>query len=106
MTRLQAHLNDAQIGTEVYYTIRLHRMDSFVYRDHRDGDFPRSEAAARETLAIPICEQLTEKMQRRIVGVVAGCRGPRSFGSSSTHAPCSIWTASDTRCLGCGGNGE
>jgi dTDP-4-amino-4,6-dideoxygalactose transaminase len=46
-------------------------MDSFRYLGHTVGDFPRSETAARDSLAIPIYPELTEDMQRRVVEAIA-----------------------------------
>lgn len=68
---LRAHLMDAGIGTEIYYPIPLPLMDAFAYLGHRAGDFPESERAAMETLAIPIYPELSEDMQRRVVDAIA-----------------------------------
>jgi dTDP-4-amino-4,6-dideoxygalactose transaminase len=67
---LRSHLGKAQIGTEVYYPIPLHLVDAFAYLGHKLGDFPQSERAARESLALPIYPELTEDMQRRVVEVI------------------------------------
>ena len=64
---LRAHLGAAQIGTEIYYPTPLHLMDVFDYLGHYLGDFPESERAANESLALPIYPELTEDMQRRVV---------------------------------------
>jgi dTDP-4-amino-4,6-dideoxygalactose transaminase len=64
---LRAHLAAAQIGTEVYYPTPLHLMDAFAYLGYGPGDFPESESAANESLALPIYPELTEDMQRRVV---------------------------------------
>ena len=71
---LRAHLAAAQIGTEVYYPIPLHLMDAFRYLGHGVGDFPVSEAAARETLALPIYAELSEEMQRRVAAAIGEWR--------------------------------
>jgi dTDP-4-amino-4,6-dideoxygalactose transaminase len=67
---MRAYLGKAQIGTEVYYPIPLHLMDAFAYLGHKPGDFPQSERAARESLALPIYAELTEDMQRRVIEVI------------------------------------
>ncbi|MEM7623728.1 MAG: DegT/DnrJ/EryC1/StrS family aminotransferase, partial [Planctomycetota bacterium] len=36
------------------------------------GDLPHSEAAANETLALPVYPELTEVQQRRVVDVIGG----------------------------------
>jgi dTDP-4-amino-4,6-dideoxygalactose transaminase len=73
---LQEHLAELQIGTEVYYPVPLHLMDSFRHLGHKQGAFPQSEVAARESLAIPIYPELTQEMQRRIVDVIGDWQRP------------------------------
>jgi dTDP-4-amino-4,6-dideoxygalactose transaminase len=67
---LQEYLKNRGVGTKVYYPIPLHRQACFEYLGYKEGDFPESEKAARETLALPVYPELTEAQQAYVVEAV------------------------------------
>ncbi|MBB5055757.1 dTDP-4-amino-4,6-dideoxygalactose transaminase [Granulicella aggregans] len=68
---LRQHLTDRQIGTEIYYPIPLHLQTSLASLGYKPGDFPVTETAAAEVLALPIYPELREDEQRTVVDAIA-----------------------------------
>jgi dTDP-4-amino-4,6-dideoxygalactose transaminase len=77
---LRDHLTSRQIGTEIYYPIPLHLQPCFAALGHKAGDFPVAEAAACETLALPLYPELTDEQQRFVVGSI------RQFLDAHAHS--------------------
>lgn len=57
---LRASLKDKGIGTEIYYPIPLHLQTCYRDLGNQKGAFPVSEAAAEDSLSLPIYAELTE----------------------------------------------
>lgn len=60
-------LDAANIGNAIYYPLPLHLQKCFAYLNHKEGDFPESEKAAKEVLSIPVYPELTEKQLQHII---------------------------------------
>jgi len=65
--RVMAHLKSVQIGCEVYYPLTLPQQECFKDVPGARDRYPNSEAAAEQTLAIPIYPELTEEQIAEVV---------------------------------------
>ena len=69
--RVMNHLKGAGIGCEIYYPLTLPQQDCFQEVPTSSDAYPNSDAAAEQTLAIPIFPELTEGQLAEVVSAIA-----------------------------------
>jgi dTDP-4-amino-4,6-dideoxygalactose transaminase len=67
---LKEHLASHGIATQVFYPQAFHLQPCFRYLGHQEGDFPESERAARESLALPLYPEIDDTRQEAVVSGV------------------------------------
>jgi dTDP-4-amino-4,6-dideoxygalactose transaminase len=65
------HLRNKGIDSRAYYPVPLHLQKCFKYLNYKKGDFPESEKASLETLAIPVYPDLTQQEMDYIIASIA-----------------------------------
>jgi dTDP-4-amino-4,6-dideoxygalactose transaminase len=68
---LRQYLTERQIGSEIYYPLPLHLQTSLVGLGYKHGDFPVSEKAADEVLALPMYPELRNDEQATVVDAIS-----------------------------------
>jgi dTDP-4-amino-4,6-dideoxygalactose transaminase len=67
---LQEFLASKGIATAIYYPLALHLQECFAYLGYKQGDFPESEKASTEVLALPIYPELSDDQQEYVVDCI------------------------------------
>jgi dTDP-4-amino-4,6-dideoxygalactose transaminase len=85
---LRAALHRCGVATEIYYPVPMHRQECFAFLGHSAGAFPQSEAAAAETLALPIHPELSDEQAQYVVDCIrdyflSTAGGPTAAGKAS-----------------------
>ncbi len=67
---LLKRLGEKGIGYALYYPLPLHLQKCFSSLGHREGDFPESEKAARQTVSLPIYPELSQEARAYVAETV------------------------------------
>ena len=68
---LMQSLRDQKVGCTVYYPIPLHLQQCFAPLGYKEGDFPETEATAKDILALPIFPGLRADQQETVVQTIS-----------------------------------
>ena len=67
---LQKFLKTRGVATAIYYPLALHLQECFASLGYKKGDFPESEKASVEVLALPIYPELRADQQEYVVSII------------------------------------
>ena len=73
--QLRHFLGEQGVGTEIYYPVPLHQQQCFAYLGYGANEFPQSNAAAGEVLALPIFPELVLEQIEYVVDRIAAFYG-------------------------------
>jgi dTDP-4-amino-4,6-dideoxygalactose transaminase len=68
--RIRSALDEARIGSAVYYVTPLHLQPALSYLGYRPGALPVTEQLARENFSVPLWAGIDAEAQERVVSVV------------------------------------
>jgi len=97
---LRLYLTAAQIGTEIYYPIPLHRQPCFASLGYEEGSLPLTELASREVLSLPVFPGLTLDQRLAVVNAMSqffGCRRVKADDEDSGATILPLPTRSDDK---------
>jgi dTDP-4-amino-4,6-dideoxygalactose transaminase len=64
--QVKQQLSERGIATAVYYPIPLHLQPCFKHLGHKAGEFPQSEKACKEVLALPVYPELSDEQVKYV----------------------------------------
>ncbi|MCK5505309.1 MAG: DegT/DnrJ/EryC1/StrS family aminotransferase [Thermodesulfovibrionia bacterium] len=67
---IQRVLRESSVSSVIYYPLSLHMQKAFEYLGYSEGDFPESEAAAREVLSLPMYPEMEPEKAEYIAGII------------------------------------
>lgn len=73
-SRLQERLRVSSVMTGIHYPIPVHLQEAYRDLNYREGDFPHTELASRETLSLPMYAELSDEALPMIADLI------REFG--------------------------
>ena len=65
------HLRKNDIGCDIYYPVPFHKQECFKYLGYKDEEFPVSNCAANDSIALPIFPELTKEQITYVVDTIA-----------------------------------
>ena len=68
--RIREHLSAAEIASVAYYETALHLQPALRGLGYSEGDFPETERASRENLALPMWAGIGAEVQEQVVAAV------------------------------------
>ena len=72
---LKEFLGNKGVGSAIYYPRSLHLQECFRELGYREGQFPESERASRETLSIPVNPDLEDAERSYVVDSIRAFYG-------------------------------
>jgi dTDP-4-amino-4,6-dideoxygalactose transaminase len=67
---LQRFLKTKGVATLIYYPLSLHLQECFADLGYEEGDFPVSEKATQEVLALPVYPEMNDSQQEYVVSSI------------------------------------
>jgi UDP-2-acetamido-2-deoxy-ribo-hexuluronate aminotransferase len=68
--RIAQALKENSVSSVIYYPRPMHFQVAFKFLGHKEGDFPESEAAAKEVISIPIYPELSPETAEFIAQII------------------------------------